>query len=126
LVFAVMWALIKAAAPTFPVSEVVSFRSIFALVALSAWLACYRYADASVIASFDCVAMVWAAAIGCWAFAEASSPRVALGAGVVFAAGVAMLWREDEARKISLASAPPDARASVRARSIFRTTFAII
>ena len=58
LVFAVMWALIKAAAPTFPVSEVVFFRSIFALVALSAWLACCRYADASVIASFDYVAMV--------------------------------------------------------------------
>ncbi len=67
----------------------------------------YRYADASIIACFDYVAMLWAAALGYWVFAETPSSRVALGAGVVIAAGVAMLWREREARRISLASAPP-------------------
>src|SRR5271157_3539006 len=39
LAFAVMSALIKAAAPVFPVSEVVFFRSIFAMATLAAWLA---------------------------------------------------------------------------------------
>src|SRR5208337_968271 len=39
LAFAVMSALIKAAAPVFPVSEVVFFRSIFAMATLVAWLA---------------------------------------------------------------------------------------
>ncbi len=38
-VFALMWALIKAAAPTFPVSEIVFFRSVFAMATLAAWLA---------------------------------------------------------------------------------------
>lgn len=37
--FALMWALIKAAAPTFPVAEIVFFRSVFAMATLAAWLA---------------------------------------------------------------------------------------
>jgi drug/metabolite transporter (DMT)-like permease len=39
LAFALMSAFIKAAAPSFPVSEIVFFRSIFAMAALSVWLA---------------------------------------------------------------------------------------
>src|SRR5271166_1003078 len=39
LAFALMSALIKIAAPVFPVSEVVFFRSIFAMATLAAWLA---------------------------------------------------------------------------------------
>jgi hypothetical protein len=53
--------------------------------------------------------MVWAAALGHAAFAETPSPRVALGAGVVIAAGVAMLWREREARRIRLAASARNA-----------------
>ena len=37
--FALMSALIKASAPVYPVSEVVFFRSIFAMLTLAAWLA---------------------------------------------------------------------------------------
>jgi drug/metabolite transporter (DMT)-like permease len=37
--FALMWALIKAAAPTYPVAEIVFFRSVFAMATLAAWLA---------------------------------------------------------------------------------------
>jgi len=37
--FALMAALIKAAAPTYPVSEIVFFRSVFAMATLAAWLA---------------------------------------------------------------------------------------
>ena len=37
--FALMWALIKAAAPSYPVAEIVFFRSVFAMATLAAWLA---------------------------------------------------------------------------------------
>ncbi|HXZ14666.1 MAG TPA: EamA/RhaT family transporter, partial [Roseiarcus sp.] len=50
----------------------------------------YRYADASVIAGFDYVAMIWAAALGYLVFAEVPSGRVLLGAGVVMAAGAGL------------------------------------
>src|SRR5579871_4703040 len=36
--FAIMWALVKAAAPAFPASEIVFFRSVFALFTLALWL----------------------------------------------------------------------------------------
>ena len=39
LAFALMAVLIKAAAPTYPVSEIVFFRSLFAMATLAAWLA---------------------------------------------------------------------------------------
>src|SRR5208283_2945114 len=63
---------------------------------------CYRFADASIIAAFDYVAMIWAAGLGFLVFAETPSARVLLGAGVVIAAGAAMLWWEHLARRIRL------------------------
>jgi drug/metabolite transporter (DMT)-like permease len=63
---------------------------------------CYRYADASVIAPFDYVSMIWAATLGYLVFAETPTPRVLLGAGIVVAAGVAMLWREHQAQRVRL------------------------
>ena len=65
---------------------------------------CYRFAEASVIAAFDYVAMVWAATLGFFVFAEIPSVNVLLGAGVVIAAGVAMLWRERQTGRIRFAS----------------------
>ncbi len=53
----------------------------------------YRYADASVIAAFDYVAMIWAAALGFLLFAEAPTARVLIGAAIVAAAGVYVVWR---------------------------------
>jgi drug/metabolite transporter (DMT)-like permease len=64
---------------------------------------CYRFADASIIAAFDYVAIIWAATIGFLVFAETPSARVLLGAAVVIAAGGAMLWWERQARRIRLA-----------------------
>ena len=42
---------------------------------------CYRYADASIIAPFDYVSMIWAATLGYLVFAETPSPSVLIGAG---------------------------------------------
>ena len=47
----------------------------------------YRFADASVIAAFDYVAMIWAAALGYALFAETPSPRILSGAVIVAGAG---------------------------------------
>jgi drug/metabolite transporter (DMT)-like permease len=65
----------------------------------------YRFADASVIAAFDYVAMIWAAALGYALFAETPSPAIVSGAAVVAAAGVFVLWREHSARRIRRAAA---------------------
>jgi drug/metabolite transporter (DMT)-like permease len=65
----------------------------------------YRFADASVIAAFDYVAMIWAAALGYALFAETPSPRILSGAVIVAGAGVFVLWREHSARRIRLAAA---------------------
>jgi drug/metabolite transporter (DMT)-like permease len=53
----------------------------------------YRYADASIIAAFDYVAMIWASALGYLLFSETPTPRLLIGAGVVAAAGVYVVWR---------------------------------
>ena len=53
----------------------------------------YRYADASVIAAFDYVAMIWAAALGYLMFAETPTLRVLLGAAIVAGAGAYVVWR---------------------------------
>ena len=65
----------------------------------------YRFADASIIAAFDYVAMIWAASLGYAFFAETPSPRILSGAAIVAAAGVFVLWREHSARRIRLAAA---------------------
>lgn len=65
---------------------------------------CYRYADASVIAGFDYVSMIWAAALGYLLFAEVPAVSVLVGAAVVMAAGAALLVFERRAQ-------PPLARA---------------
>lgn len=54
----------------------------------------YRFADASVIAAFDYVAMIWASALGFFFFSEVPTLRVALGAVIVSATGMFVIWRE--------------------------------
>ena len=63
----------------------------------------YRFADASIIAAFDYVAMIWAAALGYAFFAETPTPRIVLGACIVAGAGIFVLWRERERRRIRVA-----------------------
>jgi drug/metabolite transporter (DMT)-like permease len=62
----------------------------------------YRYAEPSLLAPFDYVAMVWAVALGYFVLGEVPKPLVMLGAGVVVAAGLFIIWRE---RRQHLASA---------------------
>jgi drug/metabolite transporter (DMT)-like permease len=70
---------------------------------------CYRFADASILAAFDYVSMIWAAALGYLVFAETPTRNVLAGAAIVIAAGVSMLWREHQARRIRLAPGAQEA-----------------
>jgi drug/metabolite transporter (DMT)-like permease len=54
----------------------------------------YRYAPASVIAPFDYSSMLWALLLGYWLFGELPTVLVYVGACIVTAAGLFVIWRE--------------------------------
>ena len=54
----------------------------------------YRLAPASLIAPFDYTSMLWALVLGLLVFAEVPSVLVFVGAGVIAAAGLFVIWRE--------------------------------
>ncbi|HWA88937.1 MAG TPA: DMT family transporter [Rhizomicrobium sp.] len=64
----------------------------------------YRYAEPSLLAPFDYVAMVWAVLLGYFIFAEIPERIVLAGAGVVIASGLYIVWRE-RGRAIASSSA---------------------
>lgn len=54
----------------------------------------YRYADASLVAPFDYTSMLLALLIGYFIFDEVPTGTMLIGAGIVIAAGVLIIWRE--------------------------------
>ena len=54
----------------------------------------YRYGEASLLAPFDYTAMIWAVALGYFVFGELPMANVWIGAAIVIAAGLLILWRE--------------------------------
>jgi drug/metabolite transporter (DMT)-like permease len=54
----------------------------------------YRYAQASMIAPFDYSSMLWALLLGYWVFGELPTVLVYVGACIVAAAGLFVIWRE--------------------------------
>ena len=54
----------------------------------------YRYASVSVVAPFDYTAMIWAFLLGYVFFAEIPTVYVFVGAVIVAAAGIFVIWRE--------------------------------
>jgi drug/metabolite transporter (DMT)-like permease len=61
----------------------------------------YRYAEPSLLAPFDYVAMVWAVALGYFVLGEIPQPLVMLGAAIVVAAGLFIVWRERRQHRAS-------------------------
>lgn len=59
----------------------------------------YRFAEASLVAPFDYVSMILALLIGYFIFDEVPTGTMLIGAGIVIAAGVLIIWRE---RKLGL------------------------
>ena len=80
--------------PTLP--ELIALMSIGVLGALSHIMLTesYRYAAASVVAPFDYTALLWAFLFGYWVFGEVPTVHVFVGAGVVAASGLFVIWRE--------------------------------
>jgi drug/metabolite transporter (DMT)-like permease len=58
----------------------------------------FRYAQASLLAPLDYVAILWSIAFGWLMFSEVPGPLVLMGAGVVVAAGLFVIWRERQLR----------------------------
>jgi drug/metabolite transporter (DMT)-like permease len=54
----------------------------------------YRYGDASLLAPFEYTTMIWALLAGWFIFGELPQTAVILGALIVSAAGVFVVWRE--------------------------------
>jgi len=54
----------------------------------------YRHVAASLVAPFDYTAMLWALLLGYWLFGELPQPPVYLGAAIVAAAGLFVIFRE--------------------------------
>jgi drug/metabolite transporter (DMT)-like permease len=71
----------------------------------------YRYAPTSVVAPFDYSAMLWAVLLGYWFFGELPDKLVYLGASIVTAAGLFVIWRERQLglKRATDAEGPPQA-----------------
>jgi drug/metabolite transporter (DMT)-like permease len=54
----------------------------------------YRHAPASLVAPFDYVAMLWAFLLGFLLFGELPDRYIVVGAAIVIAAGLFVIWRE--------------------------------
>lgn len=54
----------------------------------------YRHADASLIAPFEYMQMIWAVLLGWFVFGEFPVPVVISGAAIVILAGLFVIWRE--------------------------------
>lgn len=62
----------------------------------------YRFAEPSLLAPFDYVAMVWATLLGYALFADIPQTMVMVGAAVVIGAGLFIVWRERRLHKRGL------------------------
>ncbi|HVP83332.1 MAG TPA: DMT family transporter [Rhizomicrobium sp.] len=62
----------------------------------------YRFAEPSLLAPFDYVAMVWATGLGYLLFQDVPQKMVLIGAGMVIAAGLFIVWRERRLHKKGL------------------------
>lgn len=71
----------------------------------------YRYATASLVAPFDYTSMLWALLLGYWVFGELPDTLVYVGASIVAAAGLFVIWRERQLglQRAREAEGPPQA-----------------
>jgi drug/metabolite transporter (DMT)-like permease len=72
----------------------------------------YRFAAASVIAPFDYTSMLWALLLGYWMFGEVPTALVFVGAAIVTAAGLFVIWRE-RTQKLRYARVPEEPPAPI-------------
>ncbi len=56
----------------------------------------YRYGEASLLSPFTYSSMLWAIVLGYFLFGDLPTLQTLIGAGIVIAAGLAILWREQQ------------------------------
>jgi len=54
----------------------------------------YQHAETSLVAPFDYTSMIWAVIIGWFLFGDWPATNIFIGAGIVIAAGIFVIWRE--------------------------------
>jgi drug/metabolite transporter (DMT)-like permease len=70
----------------------------------------YQHAETSLIAPFDYASMIWAVLIGWFIFGDWPSINIFIGAFIVTAAGIFVIWREHRLglqRRRARQAAPP-------------------
>lgn len=85
--------------PSWPVALMLVTAGLLGGVGQIFLTSSYRYADASLVAPFDYTSMLLALVIGYFIFDEVPTGTMLIGAGIVIAAGVLIIWRE---RKLGL------------------------
>ncbi|MEO0621907.1 MAG: DMT family transporter [Pseudomonadota bacterium] len=96
--------------PSAPVLGLLVAAGFFGGVAQILVTESYRHAEASTIAPFDYSSMLYGLLIGWLVFDEVPAPMILVGAAIVIAAGLLILWRE---RQLGIAKEKARARPSM-------------
>ncbi|SFS19511.1 DMT family transporter [Yoonia litorea] len=80
--------------PSWPVIAMLVMAGLLGGIGQILLTSSYRYADASLVAPFDYTSMLLALLIGFFIFDEVPTGTMLVGAGIVIAAGVLIIWRE--------------------------------
>jgi drug/metabolite transporter (DMT)-like permease len=87
-------------APTFALLAGMALAGGLAQLTLTASL---RLAPVALVMPMDYTMLLWATLLGAWLFAELPSPSVWIGAPVIIASGLVIVWREHHlARRAAL------------------------
>lgn len=92
-------------APPWPILAVMMLSGLLGGVAQIMMTESYRQAPASLLAPFDYSSMIYGLALGFFLFGDTPDAQLLLGAAVVIAAGLVIIWREralsiDRARSV--------------------------
>ena len=68
-----------------------------------------RLAPVAIVMPMDYTSLLWATLLGFWLFAELPTPWTWVGAPVIIAGGLVIVWREHRLRRISVRVAEPGA-----------------
>ncbi|MEL6839139.1 MAG: DMT family transporter [Pseudomonadota bacterium] len=80
--------------PTWSVAAMLVMAGLLGGVGQICLTSSYRFADASLVAPFDYTSMILALMIGYFVFEEVPTGTMLIGATIVIAAGVLIIWRE--------------------------------
>lgn len=94
--FVVMGALLATNYTPMPIEHLgaVALMALLAFCGMSCTIAAYRYTEAALIAPMQYSQILWAIVFGALLFGETPAPHVLIGAGIVIASGLYIVFRE--------------------------------